>query len=199
MTTRSPAVERICDAAVIHFAERGYDGSSLNEIAEAVDIRKASLYAHFSGKDALFLEVYADALVQEMQFAQQCFADERTTAQPGSLYCERLAKRYLQSQHLRFLLRTAYIPPQALVEQIDEGYIRYLATLSDNFEHKLLQSHAVDGRISKADIALYGNAYLAIVDSLHVKLIYTNGRQVNDRLKAMQRLLSDSLQATAGP
>ncbi|WP_081897690.1 TetR/AcrR family transcriptional regulator [Massilia sp. BSC265] len=54
MKIRSPSVERICGAAVKHFAEHGYDASSLNVIAEQVGIRKASLYTHFSGKGAVF-------------------------------------------------------------------------------------------------------------------------------------------------
>ncbi|MCL7713838.1 TetR/AcrR family transcriptional regulator [Stenotrophomonas mori] len=199
MTVRSPTIDRICAAAVAHFAERGYDGSSLNDIAEAVGIRKASLYAHFAGKDALFLDVFDEALDIETAFARRCFADERAGAQPGSGYCRRLSRRYAESAHLGFLLRTAYVPPQALVAQIDLGYERYLAALLESFVQRIEQAPETAGRLAAGDRRLYGQAYLAIVDSLHVKLVYTNGRQVSGRLKAMQRLLADSLQRTLGP
>lgn len=189
MKPRSPSIDRICAAAVVHFAERGYAAASLNDIAQAVGIRKASLYTHFASKDALFMETFGDALTRELQAVAEGFSSNALSTQPGAAYCTSLAQRYDTSHDLRFLLRTAYLPPPVLRAQISEGYETYLDALQAGFQAQLAQAAP---QIGAADRALFGQAYLGIVDSLHVELLYA-GKNYVARLQAMQRLLQDAL------
>lgn len=185
MKNRSPSVDRICAAAVMHFAERGYDAASLNDIAVAVGIRKASLYAHFTNKDALFMEVFNEALQLERDYMSQCFTDEPAKVQAGSVYCASLAQRYQASEHLRLLLRTAYFPPAGLQPSISLGFEAYLEELQRFFLEKLPE-------VQRSQMWL-GEAYLAMVDSLHVELVYAGGKSFAKRLDALQKLLNQEL------
>lgn len=56
---RNPEATRnaLLDAAVALFAERGYDGASLDEICLAAGVNKAMVRYHFQGKDGLYQEV----------------------------------------------------------------------------------------------------------------------------------------------
>ncbi len=56
---------KIKQAALIQFANDGYDGTSLSSIASAVGIKKQSLYTHFANKDELFLTVIQEVLDRE--------------------------------------------------------------------------------------------------------------------------------------
>lgn len=52
--------ERILQVALESFTEQGYDGTSLREIAEQLDVTKAALYYHFKSKDAILLTLIAE-------------------------------------------------------------------------------------------------------------------------------------------
>ena len=60
--------QEILNAALDLFSVQGFEATSISQIAEAVSIRKASLYSHFESKQAIL-----DALVKEVleQYAQR--------------------------------------------------------------------------------------------------------------------------------
>ncbi|MCP4038578.1 MAG: TetR/AcrR family transcriptional regulator [bacterium] len=62
MQTSKPTAERILDAAEDAFAQKGYDATSLGEVAALVGISGPGIYKHFEGKRALYEAVLARLL-----------------------------------------------------------------------------------------------------------------------------------------
>ena len=59
MTAKGNTKQEILDTALKLFSVQGYEATSISQLAEAVGIRKASLYSHFENKQAIL-----DALIQ---------------------------------------------------------------------------------------------------------------------------------------
>ncbi len=58
MAEQTDTRERILDVALELFNEKGYDGTSLREIAERLGVTKAALYYHFERKEDILLELH---------------------------------------------------------------------------------------------------------------------------------------------
>lgn len=59
---RTDTRERILEVAARLFSERGFAGTSIRDIADALGVTKAALYYHFPSKDAILGELVAQPL-----------------------------------------------------------------------------------------------------------------------------------------
>jgi AcrR family transcriptional regulator len=84
--------ERILDAAEELFAERGYNGTTLRDVATRVGVRPPSLYNHFASKDALYAAVLERGIGPLMVvLARSAAAPASEPFDPGKLVSEVMA------------------------------------------------------------------------------------------------------------
>jgi TetR/AcrR family transcriptional repressor of mexJK operon len=93
--SESPKRQGVLDAATALFMAQGYGAVSMDAIARAAGVSKATLYAYFSSKDQLFATIIGDACLQNMAGA---------TILPGAETDLRTALIDFAGRLLRFLL-----------------------------------------------------------------------------------------------
>lgn len=64
MTAKGNTRQEILDAALELFSVQGFEATSISQLAEAVGIRKASLYSHFENKQAI-LDTLLETTLEE--------------------------------------------------------------------------------------------------------------------------------------
>jgi AcrR family transcriptional regulator len=113
------------DAAIELFAERGYDRTTVRDIATRAGVNQALLFRYFGSKEALFEEATAGHL--------------RAESEPSRLVAEMLdsllapASSARRDQVLTALLRTLGTDDEAAAvrRKLNAGYAATLATLTD--------------------------------------------------------------------
>ena len=69
--------EKIKKTALSLFAQKGYDGATMNDIAKQVGIKAPSLYAHFDGKKELYFSVYEDLVKDYVELLDRIIEDAK--------------------------------------------------------------------------------------------------------------------------
>ena len=80
-----PTPDRILDAAEVCFARRGFDGTTLRDIAERVGIRIPSLYNHFDGKQTIYAAVLARGLTPILEMLARAVEEDDQETPPDPL------------------------------------------------------------------------------------------------------------------
>ncbi|MHA2428547.1 MAG: TetR/AcrR family transcriptional regulator [Candidatus Hermodarchaeia archaeon] len=68
--------ERILQASAKLFAERGYHGTSMNDIVEKSGLSKGAIYGHFESKEQLFLTLQERQLAIDLNQIKRVFSPE---------------------------------------------------------------------------------------------------------------------------
>lgn len=98
---------KILEAMYLLIAEKGYDKSSIGQIAEIIGIKKASIYYYFSSKEEIFLKLvqhlYKENYVEKMERIK---TKTTTTAYKEAIFA--LGKDFVSSYFENQTLRKVY-------------------------------------------------------------------------------------------
>ncbi|MEK3981757.1 TetR/AcrR family transcriptional regulator [Paenibacillus sp. FSL K6-3166] len=178
--------KEIKDIALKCFTTHGYEGASLSQIAEQVGMKKQSLYAHFKGKDDLFLQVLQDAKETEISSKLQYLSKVGTQNPKTDLlgYLQLVIDMFQKNEQLKFWLRISFFPPPHLSTAIDEEVIDTEKKIQPVLESKF--QAWIDAKVIMEDAASIPTlAFLGVVDSIMLELVYGNNEiRLNEKLNA---------------
>lgn len=156
--------ERIRSIASVLFAERGYGGTSMSQIAQQVGISKAGLYNYYTSKEALFTELVTRCM-------EAWIAVSQAPLREATGYRQRLWEHFRASvsftrehPHEVALLRLAVIlvggERGERVQQPLEGFkVKYLEDL-DSFFRQAVADGALDAAGDPPTLALTFSVFL---------------------------------------
>ncbi len=130
--------ERILAAALSLFAEKGFEETTVQDIARSVGIKAASLYAHFKGKNAIFRAVLSGAMDSWRDAIEDCFrkaGEETPTEKSISDILHQYVLHATRLESYRFWARLYIFPPRTLGKREFQAFM----DLDARFGAKLLE------------------------------------------------------------
>lgn len=173
-------------AALLNFVEKGYEGTSLSDIANAVGIKKQSIYTHFKSKDDLFICVSDEVIKQEINFMQHFFNQECIDIKDYlNQFVFQIKERYVENKegNMKFVLRMAFMPPLNLKEKVIRSFNLYFLEL-ENLVYKLFSNTEGYKDCAKSSTL----CFMTMLDGLIVALIYGGVERFNEKFEASWKI-----------
>jgi TetR/AcrR family transcriptional regulator len=126
VSTRAPRTrELILAAAEARFAAKGYDATSLGDIADDVGIRAPSLYKHFESKRALYLAVVERLLDPYFALLDNLLVEPKDASEAAA-NLEAVMAQYLRTPRLASLVQHAALAGGDELDLLVERWYRPL-------------------------------------------------------------------------
>ncbi|MGN7358274.1 TetR/AcrR family transcriptional regulator [Paenibacillus sp. SAF-054] len=174
---------KLKEAALRLFGEKGYDGTALSEIAKEVGVKTPAIYAFYENKEDLFMTVFRDAMHSYNTHIEELSEEQEAKSARDSLY-RVLARQYefyqKRPEESVFVLRYVVFPPAFLKETIEKAFL-----LSDEMLTKIIESLIVqgmeEGSIRDQPVQPLVDSFLNVMDGLSMQYFYYSSREIYER------------------
>ena len=159
--------EKILDAALVSFAENGYKGTNLRDLAAGMGLSKSALYRHYKSKEDIW-----NAVIDQMEdyYVSRFGSPEKMPPAPKS--CEELLDLTMQMLDFTMHDKRVILTRQLLLtEQFRDERARRLATMhfltgTRDIFTKLFAAMMDHGVLKRGDAEMLAFAYTAPITAL---------------------------------
>jgi AcrR family transcriptional regulator len=148
MSTRNLIIQ----AATRLFAEKGYEGMTMKEIANEVGIKAPSLYSFFKNKEDILLHVYTETISDHYQIAITSLKADQNQSVEKQLYnfLKSIIDYHLrESINLKIFIRLLLFPPEVFDVNLREKLVEMendeVQLLADVFEKGMASGEVKQG------------------------------------------------------
>lgn len=165
--------QEILEHALTLFMNKGYEGASMSDLAAETGIKKASLYAHYTGKEEIFSAVFT-GVVEEYRETISLLTLRRDE-ESALTRLERMFRAFLRYCHnnprMYFWDRYFYFSPEFIKERMEretrETQNEFLRVIQAAISEGIARGEIRQQPVESAALAYY---YLMIGLSMSVKL-----------------------------
>ncbi len=181
--------EKIKNEGLELFSAHGYDGTSVEDIARKVGIRKASMYSHIKSKDELYLTILQEVSLWDSESLEQLYrlialAGVRAKLKAIFDYYVHLYRDESVRSKILFLNRSVIFPPEGLREQIAAQIEEHTA-----HERRIISEIFFEGvnskRLKIMDARDFQAAYFSMIDGVFVASMHLGRNDYYDRAEAI--------------
>lgn len=154
----------ILEAASTVFLDRGYNGTTMDEVATLAGVSKPTLYRHFTDKERLYaaiIQLTADDVDKVIQLVAGSLADASHPREALQGLARKLVTALMQPELLRLrrlVIANAERFPDVARAWFAQGFERVLATLAASFER-----YAQRGLLKVDDPLLAANHFTGLL------------------------------------
>ncbi|KAA0562531.1 TetR/AcrR family transcriptional regulator [Bacillus sp. CH30_1T] len=189
----------IKEVALDLFGQKGYEDTSLTEIANTVGIKKPSIYNHFRSKEDIFIEVIEDLSVSEVtaykNAEEKMNLDEplRNIRMLFDLFCHRL----MTTKESLLWKRVTFFPPEAFKELIQKQFIQFemvttailVSIYQEGLKHNLFSEIEEDEFIA---------SFLCLVDGVFLEHHYYTEEIFRQRIESAWKVYELGISSRKG-
>lgn len=141
--------ERILDVASQQFRAKGYDRTSMDDVAKALSVTKPTLYYHFSSKEDILL----GCVVEACDRLHAALAEHDNPALPGLTRLEIFLQQYLRAIANNYGISLVLSDPNVMSEKGQVEYRERRKTIS-RYMRAIVEQGMADGSIMPGDVTL---------------------------------------------
>ena len=159
---RGNTKQEILDASLELFSVHGFEATSISQIADAVGIRKASLYSHFENKQSILDTLVKDVLEQYLEHSIFARADWEKSDVSLPLNSDEAANM-IQNQ-IRYILHDPYVSKarkMLVIEQFQNPELAKLQTKQNYSDVMQYCTGLINQLISRGVLAEYDSEIMA--------------------------------------